>query len=217
MARDSLPESDLPSRLTRAIKRYEAGWEPVDTELYELCRRRPRHDDFADVYTKVAMIGRVYAAGISRSSKAEGDREAGVANGLVGLGNTITDRLAEVDDDHFERPTFIQILELHAHVCQELLAYTGNTWQQSFVSPKYLHFHCPTVPIFDSRAEGAVGRFVHWPTVYDLRRTIKRQRGWPIRYYNFATAFMVLYEQVDAETDLKPTVKGLDYLLWQPQ
>jgi hypothetical protein len=59
-------EPDLRTRLSKAIKSYEVGWKPVDGELYDLCRRRPRHDDFADVYTKVAMIGRVYAAGIAR-------------------------------------------------------------------------------------------------------------------------------------------------------
>jgi hypothetical protein len=209
-------DSGLANRLTRAIKRYEAGWKPVDGELYDLCRRRPRHDDFADVYTKVAVIGRVYAAGISRSSKADGDREAAVANGLVSLGTAITDRLAKIGDSDLDRSTFTQILELHAWVCQELLTHTGNTWQQSFVS-KYLHFHNPIVPIFDSRAEGAIGRFVGWPAVYGLRSGISRQRGWPIRYYNFATAFVVLYECAQTETSLRPTVKELDYLLWQPR
>ena len=41
--------------------------EPVDNELYDLCRRRPSHDDFADAYTKVAIIGRVYEAGVARA------------------------------------------------------------------------------------------------------------------------------------------------------
>jgi hypothetical protein len=208
--------SDFATRLTQAIKRYEAGWKPVDSELYGLCRRRPRHDDFADVYTKVAVIGRVYAAGISRNSKAEGDREASVANGLVTISTEITDQLSDIANAELDRSTFTQMLKLHAKVCQELLAHTGNTWQQSFVS-KYLHFHCPIVPIFDSRAEGAIGRFVDWPTVYGLRTVVGRERGWPIRYYNFTTAFMVLYEQSHAETNLKPSVKELDYLLWQPK
>jgi hypothetical protein len=86
-------EPDLSTRLSKAIKSYEVGWKPIDGELYELCRRRPRHDDFADVYTKVAVIGRVYAAGIARSSKADGDREAAVANGLAAFGAVIMDQL----------------------------------------------------------------------------------------------------------------------------
>ncbi len=42
-------ELDLTTRLAQAIKSYEAGWKSVDNELYDLCRRRPGHDDFADV------------------------------------------------------------------------------------------------------------------------------------------------------------------------
>jgi hypothetical protein len=216
MAVVPINEADFASCLTQAIKRYEASWRPVDNELYDLCRRRPRHDEFTDAYTKVAIIGRVYAAGIARSSKAVGDREAAVTTGLVGLGTMITEGLAEIEDRELDRSTLPRIIDLHGRVCQGLLPHTGNTWQQSFVS-KYLHFHCPIVPIFDSRAEAAMGRFVDWPTVYGLRMGIRRQRGWAIRYYNFATAFMFLHEQAHAETMIKPTVKEVDHLLWQPK
>lgn len=57
---------------------YGATWQTMETELYEFCRRRPDRRTFDDVYPKVAIIGRVYAAGISRSSRASGDREAAV-------------------------------------------------------------------------------------------------------------------------------------------
>jgi hypothetical protein len=36
-------DSDFTSRLSEAIKSYEASWKPVDGELYELCRRRARY------------------------------------------------------------------------------------------------------------------------------------------------------------------------------
>ena len=58
-------ELDLTGRLTKAISSYEARWKTVDKELYDLCHRRPSLDDFADVYTKVAIIGRVYEAGVA--------------------------------------------------------------------------------------------------------------------------------------------------------
>lgn len=60
-------ELDLTARLAQAIASYEAGWKPVDSELYDLCGRRSSQDDFADVYTKVAIIGRVYEAGVARA------------------------------------------------------------------------------------------------------------------------------------------------------
>src|SRR6266571_5593292 len=111
-AEQALRQADLAARLTQASRNYEAGWAPVDAELYDLCRRRSRHDDFADVYTKVAMIGRVYTAGITRSSKAAGDREAAVAKGLVGVGAGIKDQLVDISGCQLDRATLIKILKL---------------------------------------------------------------------------------------------------------
>jgi hypothetical protein len=37
-----------------------------------------------------------------------------------------------------------------------------------------------------------------------------------IRYYNFATAFVVLYEQATVATAIQPDVKEVDHLLWRP-
>jgi len=71
-------EVDLTARLARAITSYEAGWKSVDNELYGLCRRRPGHSDFADVYSKVAVIGRVYEAGVARAWRGKGDPESEV-------------------------------------------------------------------------------------------------------------------------------------------
>jgi hypothetical protein len=40
---------------------------------------------------------------------------------------------------------------------------------------------------------------------------------WSRAYRNFIAAFIVLYERAYSETPLKPTVKELDQLLWQPK
>ena len=61
---------DLAARLREAITSYEARWKPVDSELYDLCRRRASHRDFADVYTKSAIVGRVYQAGCAAPGEA---------------------------------------------------------------------------------------------------------------------------------------------------
>jgi hypothetical protein len=83
MAAEPLNESDLADQLSEAKTDYEANWKQIDRELYELCCRRPRHDDFDDVYLKVAIVGRVYVAGVSRAWRGKGDPETGTARALV--------------------------------------------------------------------------------------------------------------------------------------
>lgn len=195
-------EPDLTTRLSRAIKSCEVGWKPVDGELYDLCRRRPRHDDFADVYTKVAIIGRVYAAGIARSSKADGDREAAVANGLVGLGAVITDQLSEMVDGELDRSTLTQVLDL----ARPGLSVTPHAHRQHLAA--VVRLQVPALPLPDRPDLRQQGR----RSCRTLRRladrlrsanSISRQRGWPIRYYNFATAFMVLFERAHGQAQCR--------------
>ena len=126
----------------------------------------------------------------------------------------IDETLHALADSQFDRASASHIIELHARVARGLLPHTGGIWQQSFVS-KYLHFHCDLVPVYDSRAEAAIGRFVSWPTVYGVRESIGRPADWLTSYYNFATAFVVLYERAVTATPIQPTVKEVDYLLWQ--
>lgn len=79
MAVEPLEQPDLAMRLGHAITSYEGSWKPVDSELYDLCVRRLSHDNFADVYTKVAIIGRVYEAGVARAWRGEGDPETQIS------------------------------------------------------------------------------------------------------------------------------------------
>jgi hypothetical protein len=199
--------------LTRAIDNYRVTWQPVDAELYDLCRRRPSQRSFADVYTKVAIIGRVYAAGLSRSSRADADAEAEVTRGLIGLADLIEQSLGNLAGRQFDRVTAAQIVELHGRVTRGLLPHTGETWQQSFVS-KYLHFHCDLVPIYDSNAQGAIGRFVNWRLVGPVRDSMAEAPDWARAYRNFVAAFIVLCDRINAETSLTASVKETDHLLW---
>lgn len=214
MSSDPSDESALGAQLARAIEDYGATWRTVDSELYDLCRRRPSQRLFADVYAKVAIVGRVYAAGLPRSSRASGDVEAEVARGLMGLADLIDQALEDLAGRQFDRATATRIVELHGRVSRGLLPHTGETWQQSFVS-KYLHFHCDLVPIYDGNAQKAIGHFVDWRLVTPVRVLMADAPDWARTYRNFVAAFVVLRERISAETALQPTVKEVDHLLWR--
>jgi hypothetical protein len=209
-------KSDLTSHLKRAMDNYRSTWQTVDSELYDLCRRRSSHRSFADVYTKVAVIGRVYAAGLPRSMGASGDAESKVTHGLISLADLIEPSLGDLVGRQFDRVSAAQIVELHGRVARGLLPNTGETWQQSFVS-KYLHFHCDIVPIYDGNAESAIGRFVNRRglAVRTVRASMTDLPDWARAYRNFVAAFVVLMERISAETPITASVKEVDHMLWQ--
>lgn len=205
---------DLTAKLEQAIKIYEVGWKPVDDELYDLCRRRASHRDYSDVYTKVTMIGRIYEAGISRAFRGSGNAEVVVARELVAQSGLLEEQLVALTGRQFDRQIALEIVELHGRITGSLAMSTGNVWLTSFVS-KYLHFHCPVVPIYDSNAAGSIGRLVGRGSAASIRDSMVNLQEWATAYRNFVAAFVVLYERAWAETSLKPSVKEVDYLLWQ--
>lgn len=207
--------SGLADRLRKAIEEYRSGWQPVDDELYELCHRRASHRDCSDVYTKVAMIGRVYQAGIARSFRGTGNAEITVARGLIAQADLLEEQVVALGGRRIDRQVAPEVVALHGRITKDLAGRTGNIWLTSFIS-KYLHFHCPIVPVYDSKAAGSIGSFVkgsvYQRAVADIRASLADQ---PVSsaYRNFVAAFVVLYEQAWAETLLEPSVKEVDYML----
>jgi hypothetical protein len=207
-------QSVFATRLSQAIKSYEAGWKSVDDELYEVCRRRPSHRDFADVYTKVAMIGRVYRAGLARTWRGEGNAETEITHVLMAHAGVIESGLRKLEDRAFDRQAADEIVELHGRIARAISRENEDKFLTSFVS-KYLHFHCPLVPIYDSRAHGAIKQYVDRRRVRRISRAMFGLPEWSLTYRRFVAAFVVLYELAQAETDSAPSAKELDYLLWQ--
>jgi hypothetical protein len=71
-------------------------------------------------------------------------------------------------------------------------------------------------PHRDSNAQAAIGQLVDREVVNPIRETKTDLPEWALAYRNFAGAFIALYERADTQAPLKPTVKELDHLLWQP-
>jgi len=209
-----ISQSVFTTRLSQAVKSYEAGWKSVDDELYEVCRRRPSHRNFADVYTKVAMIGRVYEAGVVRSWRGGGDPETEITHVLMAQAGVIESRLRKLEDRAFDRQTADEIVELHGRIARAISHENEDKFLTSFVS-KYLHFHCPMVPIYASRAHGAISQYVDRRRVRRIGRAMIQLPEWSLAYRRFVAAFVVLYERAQAEADSAPSVKEVDYLLWQ--
>jgi hypothetical protein len=142
-------------------------------------------------------------------------RENEITHALTEQANLTGNGLTHLANRPFGRETAGQIVELHGHLARAISRRSGSVFLASFVS-KYLHFHCPIVPIFDSNAQASIGRFVDWAQVSLIRDAMAALPEWARAYRNFVAAFTVLHERAITETPLKPTVKELDHLLWQP-
>jgi len=164
----------------------------------------------------VAIVGGVYEAGVARAWRGDGDPETEVTRVLMEQANLIQNRLGRLQECRFDQQTAGVIVELHGHIARAISHRSGDVCLTSFVS-KYLHFHCPIVPIYDSNTQDAIGELVDWKLVDPIRAAMAKLPEWARAYRNFVAAFVVLHERANAETSLKPTVKELEHLLWQPE
>lgn len=119
MAAEPLNEPGLAAALSDAKADYEHGWKLVDNELYELCRR-PRHADFDNVYPKVAIIGRVYSAGVSRAWGRKRDSENRTTQVLIGQAGRIGEGLRRLHGRPFGQQVAGDVVELHRDVAEAI-------------------------------------------------------------------------------------------------
>jgi hypothetical protein len=152
--------------LTRASADFDRDWGLVDDVLRELCRRHPEHKDRRTTTAKVALIGRAYSAGLERRVTPPKGQQA-----IVVIADYFERHGAEVDEilaplQPIDEPLSLQgmatIVGVHGRFTQLLVGVTtGGKSPRSFAS-KYLHFHNPAVPIYDSYALVGITRLVRW-------------------------------------------------------
>jgi hypothetical protein len=202
-----------------ATSEREKRWALLDKELYALCRRYPLHTDMCEVHAKCAIIGRAYGTQIERKISSHGG--AGTrGNSINRLGEYMSQHGSEVDAilnklRHAKEPLTAALLETivtqHRAFVKLLRARLERRQSaRSFVS-KYMHFHCPVVPIYDNNANKTLKRRYRWKNRLKL---FDMPKGADVGYYRFVMRFWQLYQE--AMTARKGvTVKKLDaFLLW---
>ena len=197
-----------------AVAKYSQTYELLDQELCDLCHRYPTHSDPATVTAKLWIIGRTYATGIERKIPTNG-KQGGSMSQLVGhllRHGAELDRLfarfQELGEplDPAALRTVIDVHGQYMHLLKPVLR--SNQSPRSFAS-KYMHFHCPVVPIIDTIAQSALRASVHWHRsfkIFDLPAHADEA------YARYALRFWQLYQQAVAD-GVRPKVKHLDYYL----
>jgi hypothetical protein len=209
-------KSDL-NEYRQAKKKRLKTYSKTDDILYAMCRKWPDHRNYGAVHAKVRIIGRVYATGLER--KGGNDKSKGIYETVAKL---LFKKRSRIDS---ELRTLGKFKRLSDPVCQkEILKLHGNLVGllrngtesglnfRSFVS-KYLHFHIPIVPIFDSRSSTTLNRSdrYSWKTFRTSARVLN-MKGYDPVYYRFLMQFILYFSELE-QLKQKPSVKDADYYL----
>ncbi len=193
---------------------YEHTWETYNEVLYEMCAARPGHDSMKDVVAKVGIVARAYAAGLERHGDPDGPGAiVGVSRTLQQAAPTVDKLMEELQkvagkDDALVAGNLAHIVRIHGEF-QRLTSDATRSAVRSWVS-KYLHFHAPGVPLYDSRACRML------QARYDLRRSCNRHFAMPQaadkKYWGFCNRFLSMWRE-GASLGLPVTVRRLDQFL----
>lgn len=192
---------------------YAESWERIDMWLYQLCASSD-HSSRVDVQAKITIVGRTYSAGLERHvvlQDGQDDRLAVAADHLASHGPEIDAWLALLAPatGDLTPGRLADIVQVHG-LFTSLIAEISRTSPRSFAS-KYLHFHCPDVPVYDGYATAALcADFPLSPGV----RPFARPTGADEEYYSYCCRFWTMYKRAQFN-GLKPRLKVLDFMLWE--
>ena len=202
----------------KATDDYRQNWSLTDKTLYSLCQNNFPHDSMGNINAKLWIIGRAYATGIERKIKSngyQGDSLSQLAKHIYEnkqVVNNIFDKLQSISKDSSLTVQKLEmIISLHGRFVELIKEITREKQSsRSFVS-KYMHFHCPIVPIYDSIASQTINKFVRWHKsliVFDKPDVADENYFW------FTLRFWKLYGIASEAIDVLK-VKDIDcYLLY---
>ncbi len=203
-----------PKVYRMACKEYTRKWALVDRVLYNLRRAHPGHSDPLEVAAKLWIVGRTYAAGIERQLKAGGTQGSSlpkVRDFIIQSHKDVAQITSSLKDvrEPLSIDSLSMIVQQHGAFIRLLEAIDGlDGTPRSFVS-KYLHFHVPAVPIFDSIAQDELTRLYRWrPDFQVFPRTDTMEED----YYRYCCRFWRLHADIRV-SGAQLTVKLIDFYL----
>jgi phage-related protein len=204
---------NLPDLLaSRRTRRH--GWALFDDVLYDMCKAHPRHSKADVVNAKVGIIARAYATGIERKIPSDGTQGSSLAN----LTSFVAKHGREVDVAlaplrRFAEPLSAKslkiIVEQHGRLVNMLRPLLRDQQSSRSFWSKYMHFHCPVVPVYDSYVARAIPSHIRWSSDLEV---FTPDPPFDDAYCWYAMRFFRLYGLVK---EVRPefSVKDIDYYL----
>lgn len=204
---------DLVISYQTACQSYRDHWQLVDDQLYSLCVKFPRHQSSLHVNAKLMIIGRTYATGLERAIRSKpGISALGHAAEHFHANDATIDALIQqlqTLENPATQESFIEIVRIHGAFCALMRQITRDNPSTPSFASKYLHFHCPIVPIYDAYAKAAAQKMYSWRSDFDL---LSDKPDIDLEYYWFVCRFNRLYLDLIA-AGLDVTVKLVDFYL----
>ena len=214
------PKADLSCCLVEfdeSCRKYREHGKALNDALYDLCERHPDHQHYDGVLAKIGIIGRTYATGIERQTVLE-ENEKGQSAALTKVTNFVWEHRGRIDGyikqlHSMAEPLTASNLQTIVSVHWQFVALLRdiplrNAGGVSFAS-KYLHFHIPVVPIYDSVAVKNIGKMY---SRMKLKQEFAFPEGAEDKYAKFVLQFWNLYEWIRSKRKTA-TVKLIDEYL----
>jgi hypothetical protein len=199
----------------QSLANYQNQWMLLDNILIDLCNKYPKHSSIEEVSAKVLLIGRGFATGIERQVSSDGSQGSSLdktAHFLVKEAKRVDSQIKRLYDLH--EPLTINnlstIIEVHGFISKLLRSITRDKRYATSFAAKYLHFHAPIVPIYDSISYANAWRFrdKNNEDLFDGIKTYDENYLWYIR------CFFQLYQELKS-IDKKCTARLAElYLMW---
>lgn len=197
-----------------ACREYDKHTRLLDQTLYDLCRKHPDHSSRLSINAKLWIIGRTYATGIERkipSKNTQGSSLDQLAQHFLRNRktlNSIFSRLAQVSEP-LTPDKLKTIVVAHGRFVRVLQPILRRKQSPRSFASKYMHFHCPAVPLYDTYAAAALRHLYRWEgwfEIFDLPASADEEYAW------HAMRFWQLYQDA-RKRGRRVTVKLLDYYL----
>lgn len=125
--------------------------------LYNMCKTYPYHKNTDEIIAKIWLIGRSYAAAIERRRNKKHSNDSfyiWAANEIKRFGFDEKIQRIPINTHKLDIENFKLIYETHSYITQKF--YDITKLKKRSLASKYIHFHRPIVPIYDSRAERSI-------------------------------------------------------------
>jgi hypothetical protein len=206
----------LPNQneLEQAAEAFDRDWGGVDEVLYGICLAHPGHSVRREVTAKVTLVDRAYSAGLERQVIPDAGSQAitKIADFMVDHGPEIDAIITKLTplQEPLDGKVMTEIARVHRRFMELLCQIpTHDTSPRSFAA-KYLHFHRPIVPIYDSYAAARLVKLMPWPAG---KPAPEPPTDADAEYWDFCARFLRLYKACD-KAGILVSVKGLDTYLW---